>query len=284
MENMQVTRRQHFLPVMYLKNFTDENGSLWKRDLKYGTYKQATPAQTGYREFLYETRWKNPSNMEKQFALLNYLENHFSSRENIYSQCIASVCQKICLDNSDISSITADERMILAEFTTNIFLRHPNMMGQMELDKVSQEEMNNYHANELIALFGSEAETAMLFLKKCEWLDSQFSGGYFQTVQREFENMCLTFLVSSGAEFISCDWPIIYAHIDGKIICFLLPLTPKCCVSYNVFLKKENVDFISDDMVRLYNKLHIEKKSSRMNYLYAHRKEDIEVLFEKGDE
>lgn len=280
MDNMQVTRKQHFLPEMYLKNFTNKNGKLWQRNLKYGTYRQVTPAQTGYKEFLYETRWKNPPNKEKQFALFNYLENHFSSRENVYTPCIASVYKKICLDNFGVSSITADERNILAEFTTNIFLRHPNMMRAMELDKISQKETNEYHADKLNALFDSEAETVMLFVKKCEWLDSQFSGGYFQTVQREFENMCLTFLVSKGAEFISCDWPIIYSHIEGKIICFLLPLTPKCCACYNVFLKKENVNFISDDMVRLYNKLHIEKKSSRMNYLYAHRKEDIEMLFE----
>lgn len=280
MQNKQVTRKQHFLPEMYLKNFTDENGKLWRRNLKYGNYEQITPAQTCYREFLYETRWKNPPNMEKQFALVNYLENHFRARENIYSPCIASVCQKICFDNSGVPNITEDERKILAEFITNIFLRHPNMMRFMELDKVSQEEMKSYHANDLNALFGSEAETVMLFTKKCEWLDSRFSGGYSQIVQKEFENMYLTFLVSKGTEFISCDWPIIYSLINGKIICFVLPLTPKCCICYNVFLTKETVSFLSDDMVRLYNKLHIEKKFSRMRYLYAHKREDLEMLFE----
>lgn len=269
---------------MYLKNFTDETGKLWQRNLRYGTYKQVTPAQTGYKEFLYETRWKNSPNIEKQFALVNYLEDHFRSRENIYNQCIASVCQKLFLDNPCISNITVDERKILTEFATNIFLRHPHMMRLIGLDKITHEEMNCYHAIDLNAQFGPEAETVLLFEKKCEWLDSRFPGGYFQIVQREFENMCLTFLVSKGAEFITCDWPILASFIEGTITSFALPLTPKCCVGFSVFLKKENIDFISDDMVRLYNELHIKKKSSRMDYLYAHNRKDIELLFEKGDE
>lgn len=282
--NRQVTKKQHYLPEMYLKNFTDETGKLWQRNLRYGTYKQVTPSQTGYKEFLYETRWKNPPNAENPFALVNYFENHFGSRENIYNQCIVSIAQKLSLDNFRISDITGDERKILAEFITNIYLRHPNMMRFMGFDKIPLKEMNSFHANDLKTRFGPDAETVLIFEKKCKWLDPQFPGGYFQDVQREFENMCLTFLISRNAEFITCDWPIIWAMIEGRIICFLLPLTPKCCVCYNILLKKENINYISDDMVRMYNKLHIEKKFPKINYLYARNREDIELLFEKGDE
>ena len=103
-------------------------------------------------------------------------------------------------------------------------------------------------------------------------------------VQNIFEKMCLTIIMSEHSEFITCDWPILNAQIGGEIITFLLPISPKICICYNKLLHKENVNHISDEMVGLYNKLHIEKKSSRMKYLYAHNREDIERLFEESGE
>lgn len=281
MENRQVTKKQHYLPEMYLKSFTNEHGKLWQRNMGYGTYKQITPAQTGYAEFLYETRWKNPPNVNKQFALTNFLENHFCLREKVYSQCIVSVCQKICLNDFCVSDITADERKTLAEFATNIFLRQPGIMKLMGFGKISQEEKNRYHATDLDAQFGSEAETVLMFIKKCEWLHSQFPGGYFQIAQAMFESMRLTVLVSKSAEFITCNWPFLF-KFDDMIFLVALPLTPKCCICYNNIFKNENVNYLSNDMVRLYNKLHIEKKASSLKYLYARNREDIEILFEKS--
>lgn len=283
MENNQVTKKQHYLPEMYLKSFTDEHGKLWQRNTRYGAYRQITPAQTGYADFLYETRWKKPPNLEKQFALTNFIENHFSLREKIYSECIESVCQKLCLDNFRISDITVDERKILAEFITNLFFRHPGIMELMELNEISQEEMSRYHANNLKVQFGNEAETVLMFIKKCEWLHSQFPGGYFQIAQTIFESMCLTVFVGTSTEFITCDWPFLFV-VDEPIFLVALPLTPKCCICYSNVLRNENVNFLSDESVRRYNRLHIEKKTSSLNYLYARNKDEIEMLFEKGGE
>ena len=279
MENEQVTRKQHFLPVMYLKNFTNTDGKLWQFKLKYRTYKEITPAQTCYKDFLYETPWKNPYG-KKQFALVNYLENHFSTREALYSAYISPICKKVCMNNANILDITADERKVLAEFTTNIFLRHPNLMKAMQLDTVTPEDLRKNDIEKIEKLFGKEAETVLLFLKKCEWLDEQFSEGYFQFVQRMFEGMKLVFLISCNSEFVTCDWPILKAQIGGEIIAFMLPLSPKCCVCYSSIIKQEKISCIADDLVNCYNKLHIEKKLSRINYIYAHRKQDIERMFE----
>lgn len=283
-DNKQITIKQHYIPEMYLKNFTNESGKLWQYNLLYGNYKQVTPAQTGYTKFLYETQWKSSTDEKKQFVLVNYLENHFKDRENIYCQCISSVCQKACANDFCVSDITSDERKILAEFATNIFLRHPNMMKVIEFDNLSEKEKSSSQARELRMLFGDEAETVLIFENKCRWLDSQFSGGYFQLVQNIFEKMCLTIIMSEHSEFITCDWPILNALIEGEIIAFLLPISPKFCICYNKLLHKENVNYLSDKMVCLYNKLHIEKKFSRMEYLYARKKEDIERLFEGSGE
>lgn len=159
--NKQITRKQHYIPEMYLKSFCNENGKIWQYNLLYGNYKAVTPAQTGYIEFLYETRWKGSTDENKQFALVNYLENLFSDRENIYLPCISSVCQKACNHDFSVSDITQDERKILAEFTTNIFLRHPNMMKVIEFDNLSEKEKVSTHAEELRKLFGNEAETVL---------------------------------------------------------------------------------------------------------------------------
>ena len=282
--NKQITRKQHYIPEKYLKSFCNAYGKIWQYNLLYGNYKPVTPAQTGYIEFLYETQWKGSTDENKQFALVNYLENLFRDRENIYLQCISSVCQKACTHDFSVSDITQDERKILAEFTTNIFLRHPNMMKVIDFDNLSEKEKASTHAEELRKLFGNEAETVLIFENKCRWLDSQFPGGYFQLIQNIFEKMCLTIIMSEHSEFITCDWPILNAQIGGEIITFLLPISPKICICYNKLLYKENVNHISDEMVGLYNKLHIEKKSSRMKYLYARNKEDIERLFKESGE
>lgn len=283
-DNKQTTKKQHYIPEMYLKSFCNENGYICRYNLLYGNYQQVTPAQTGYIELLYETPWKSSIGDNKKFALVNYLENHFRDRENIYLQCISSVCHKACTHNFSVSDITQYERKILSEFTTNIFLRHPNMMKAIEFDNLSEKEKTTIHAEELRKLFGNEAETVLIFENKCSWLDSQFPGGYFQLVQNIFEKMCLTIIMSEHSEFITCDWPILISQTNGEIITFLLPISPQICICYNKLLHEENVNHISDEMVGRYNKLHIIKKSGRMKYLYAHNKKDIERLFEESGE
>ena len=84
------------------------------------------------------------------------------------------------MNNANILDITADERKVLAEFTTNTFLRHPNLMKAMQLDTVTPEDLRKNDIEKIEKLFGKEAETVLLFLKKCEWLDEQFAEGYFQ--------------------------------------------------------------------------------------------------------
>lgn len=280
-EQNQTTRKQHYIPEMYLKNFANEAGKIWQYNLFYGNYKPVTPAQTGYTEFLYETQWKSSPEGEERFALVNYLENYFSEREKIYDSCISSICKKIVDDTASITEITKNEKAILAEFTTNIVLRHPNMMKLMEFDNFSSAGISDAHINRLKKTFGMDAETVLVFENKCKWLDLRFPGGYFQNVQKMFENMYLSFLVSDNLSFITCDWPIILAQVEGEIIALLLPISPKCCICYSVF-KTQNINYVSDEMVVLYNKLHIEKKSTRMKYLYACNKHDIERLFKKA--
>lgn len=287
-DNKQPTKKQHYIPEMYLKNFCNDKGYIWRYNLSYRNYQQVTPAQTGYTEFLYETPWKRPIGDNKQFALVNYLENRFRDRENFYLQCISSVCQKARTHNFSVSDLTQYERKILSEFTTNIFLRHPNMMMFMGFDNLSEKEKTSIHAEQLRNLFGDEAETVLIFENKCSWLDSKFPGGYFQLVQSIFEKMCLTIIMSEHSEFITCDWPILLSLTDGEIKIFSLPISPQICICYNKLLHEENVNHISDEMVGCYNKLHIIKKyikkPSRIKYLYAHNKKDIERLFEESGE
>ena len=278
--NEQITKRQHYLPKMYLKNFTDETGKLWKKDLNYGKYSKKSPTQICYKEFLYETPWKVSGNRTPPFAMLNYLENYFSSRESVYKDCISAIIKKLCGDRPGIFDITDNERKILAEFTANLFLRHPHTMDVIGLDKTSEEDAFRHHAFALKQLFGVEAETVIKFERKCQWLDSRFPGGYFQDVQKLFENMRLTFFVSKSREFVTCDWPFLCALQEGCFIVFILPLTPNCCICYSRLPVQEKVTLISDEMIVKYNKLHIEKASSYITSLFARNKEDIEVLFE----
>lgn len=267
---------------MYLKNFANKNGMLWKRNLRYGTCKQATPAQIGYKDFLYETQWKNPPGAGRRFLLPNFLEHYFSSREAIYNQCILSICRKLSFDNCRVSDISIDERRILAEFMSNILLRHPIMISLMKYDEGSQNDIYGFSIDELNMWFGSETESVRAFIEKCKWLIPRWPDGYFQAVQGQLENMCLTFFASKNAEFITCDWPVIWVRYEENILCLLLPLTPKYCICYNHFFPKENITVIPDDMVRRYNRLHIEKKFSSISYLFAHNREELELLFEKG--
>ena len=153
-EKKQITRKQHYIPEMYLKNFTNERGKIWQYNLLHGNYKPITPAQTAYAEFLYETKWRSSPEGEERFALVNYLENYFSEREKIYNTCISNICKEIDNDTASITEITKKEKMILAEFTTNIFLRHPNMMKLMRFDNFSSAEISDAHINHLKKYLG----------------------------------------------------------------------------------------------------------------------------------
>lgn len=89
------TRKQHFIPVFYLKNFCNNDGLLTVYNCKTGKYYRKKPDNICYDEYLYETEWEHEIEIgedeSKKFVLFNEIEKHFAERERVFSKTLKKI-------------------------------------------------------------------------------------------------------------------------------------------------------------------------------------------------
>lgn len=125
-----LTKRQHYVPQFYLKNFCDSTGFLWGWDkLKKGIFKCATK-DICQSAFLYENELKNANPKCGKFILPNSIENTLANMEGEFSTCISQVLQ-ICRNpaNRDVLICSSKQKQILTKFAINMMLRNPVMLN-----------------------------------------------------------------------------------------------------------------------------------------------------------
>lgn len=111
---MAITKRHHFLPVFYLKRFTNQNGQFYIYDVKKRVFKGNGrlfyPTQQFYR---YKANTVGFSNVESDF-----IEGAYSNIDSKVSQ----ILHKIHCENS---TLTQDEITLLQYFINVLYWRNP---------------------------------------------------------------------------------------------------------------------------------------------------------------
>ena len=80
MQQKDITKKQHYVPIFYLKNFLSQNSKkLYIYDKEKKRYFQAMPKNLCNKNYLYETQMDKDHT--KDFIFPNEIENQFSSFE-----------------------------------------------------------------------------------------------------------------------------------------------------------------------------------------------------------
>ena len=119
---INITKKQHFVPQFYLKQFAGENGMLCCYRKNDGKQFSAHPKDICFKDYGYEVQASHGKN---KFILPNEIEKMFSMIEREYSTVLRSIVDK-CLINLDKTALicTLKEKEVLASMVANFISRN----------------------------------------------------------------------------------------------------------------------------------------------------------------
>ena len=116
------TKKQHFLPQFYLKNFEDATGQLQIYDIKNNRMaKPRSSSGVGYKPYFYA------ANTGVADEVSQHIENWLGVFENIIAQDLPNIINKILT----YQHINNNDRYILSALMCMLWLRTPSMRNQL---------------------------------------------------------------------------------------------------------------------------------------------------------
>lgn len=236
-----MTKKQHYIPQFYLKNFTNGRGKLWVYDRLENRYFECAPKDICYKKYLYETQWEEANPRLGEYLLPNQIEKSFSRYEGEYSALSKRVNSISCNpENKKALICNKDEKRILARFIANMLLRNPWCMEHAKLNSVDDgildvEEIATIDRILQDMKFGG-IKSIVRFASKKVWLDEEFEGGMVQKAISEIYNLNFCVLVANEYQFVTSEFPVIWGRtnveeeIKERVIYF--PLSPQVAIFY----------------------------------------------------
>jgi len=126
------TKKQHFIPRFYLKNFADSKGFLQILDVKNNRLGSQRPYQgVGYEHFFYAAETGVPDELSQ------HIEEWLKQYEDAIARDLPDIIKKIL----GTEPITEDDRYVLASLMCMLWLRSPSMrkkLNSMQEDMTKQ--------------------------------------------------------------------------------------------------------------------------------------------------
>lgn len=282
-------KKQHYLPRFYLRNFSDNDGRIWGFDRLEEKFFDCTDRDIGCEQYLYETHWEDANPKLGKFVLPNQIENKFAEREGEYSKVLKKIID-ICsnLQNKKALICNKEEKSILASFVSNMLLRNPWSMREVDLDCVTDgimdvEEIKTMDkALQIMNLGGMKS--LVRHTSKVVWLDEDFDGSVQQRTQHNLFNTKYCIMIAKHEQFITSSFPVLcgineMAENNNRVTC--LPFHPQLAVFYcdslpynasnrMVFMSGDDIDFINKQYLILGNK--------QARFIYAKSRIELEKL------
>nr|WP_320144107.1 DUF4238 domain-containing protein [uncultured Cohaesibacter sp.] len=109
------TKRQHFVPRFYLRNFCDADGYIWTHDSRCGDARRSTPENTGFETNIY-------SPLAEDGERFDEIEGFLADVESSAAPLLTR------LGNGE--QLDADEKVTISLFIASMFVRSPAQIRQ----------------------------------------------------------------------------------------------------------------------------------------------------------
>ena len=124
-----MTRKQHWVPQFYLKQFANTSGTLYACHLNSDTFFIAKPEKLCGKRDLYEVRYSTAAKGDTdEFFMQNLIESKLSEYERAISskfKKLLDCCRYKRFDGKDF----LDGRFATCELAANLVVRHPDVMN-----------------------------------------------------------------------------------------------------------------------------------------------------------
>lgn len=128
MNGQNITKKSHFIPRFYLKNFINQEGTIQTLDIKNNRLcSPKSHCGVGYKEYFYGAQTGVPDELSQQ------VEDWLKFFENIIAQKLPFIINKIL----NYEHINNDDKYFLSSFMCMLWLRSPKMRNQ--INKTNEE-------------------------------------------------------------------------------------------------------------------------------------------------
>lgn len=216
---MSHTKREHYIPQFYLKNFSPDNKRIWQYQINSNTAAKLVPIESiCHEKNLYEFKNEDGSIIEK-----NLIESRLSALEGCFSNVIKSIMSKAShIENFRTQCfLTEEEKFFLILFVATLILRSPTALniGSEVAKELLGEQISDIKATNL------SLNTFLPIYKHVNPEEHTF----FNSVINSFENMAFQILSVKSDCFLTCDYPVALYGENGfhDIEEIFFPLTPR---------------------------------------------------------
>lgn len=268
MEN--ITRKQHFVPQFYLRQFVDQDGFLHCYKKENGKQFHAHTDDVCFEEYGYEVK---ASFGNTKFLLPNEIEKMFGVLENEYNRVLKSIVQKCILNPNGHSLIcTPHEREVLASMVSNFLVRNFLAAEKHLDDEITQDLLLNNEEvrdidNMLRELRLGDAKPLLELAQKKLFFDPT-QGGTAKFISDTLLGMNVSFFVTDSIDFITSDCPVGYDCNSEELFMVRMPLSArvmvvytqsktsrffrnKACLIKQCFVEKFNRDYLNWDVPQM---------------------------------
>ena len=282
MSRKQITRKQHYIPRLLLKNFCDNDGKLAVYNTKHHTFSRKTPAQICYRNYLYETKYEFSMDGVKyeNYFFLNQIEQKLSELEAEATDIIRKIIS-LCNDdlNKEALICSSAEKEKLLRFILNLFLRNPIIMKEYSLDKPQSNYLSIPDIREMKELLDSYdmSDIANQMIVSIQKLFFIFS----DTLKNKINTNNITFFVSKESRLVFSDLPLVFGAVNSDSYVVFAPISPYCCVHYyenktpHIF-RRNKITSLSKEQTISLNCMLVSAAQHDIRYIYAKDKREIE--------
>jgi hypothetical protein len=288
------TKKQHYVPQVYLKNFTCTEQIWVYNRLNKKIYKSSI-RDVCVKNHLYETERKN-SFSDENYVLYNAIENTFSEAEGGYANILKkfiSICYN--KENRNALILRPAEKEEVASLISNLFVRNPVTLDVfMEGFDEAKELPELAPYTELLNIVGiSESESFFKAAYKNIITFEEVEGAWPNIIKDCLINMYVYILKSpEGSNFVTASFPIMYTtkelnKNETNLKSLYVPITPRFALLYLDKKAPGRTNKILEIQEKMVNKLNLDylKYDENRSYLIlSHNKELLEKLKNKENE
>lgn len=268
MSNVPMTKKQHYVPRYYLKNFTDRNGFLHVYQRDKLRFNKSRPEDICYKDFLYETRWEDADPRLGEFILPNQIEKSLSELESSHNALLKKIIMITCdPHNKNALICNSDEKKELALFTISMFIRNPWALSRFKFDVIPVGMMDNPEIRTIEQCLkhinvGKVEPVIKAGIKKA--LLTNAPGGMMTQIATQLQNLHMCFLVADDSSFVTSNFPVVFETYEieeahSVLSNVLIPLCPQVALQYS-----------NDPVVKPYHNRCVLLKSKYVSTLNKH--------------
>lgn len=279
-----ITKRQHYVPQFYLRNFANKENHVWVYDRKKQRIFQSPPRAICQEDDLYEVKWKNVDPCLGKYVLRNRIENMLREKEGIYQNVVHEIISR-CNEPQNRYALICDtnQKVILSNFIANLITRNPYLLDDGW--KVRSDLPQIQETQRVFTELGLGSVQSLVKLTEREiMLDDSVDTSDTSALARAIRQLDFAFSVSKSETFVTSSFPVHYGTFQEASVldCLFIPLCPQIAVMYlprTIKMKYRNRIFLLDDsMVIGANELYLSIKSEQTRFIISHSKQNVERL------